>query len=291
MPAPPAFAYNNPQEAWFWNGLPLQSPVGAWNISTVGGARFALPTFRGQNYTVPYRMGQSQRGKLPDSRTVTLTMWTDGQGQQSGLVFPSPDQRLAFNNNLQQLRASFIAMGASFSQQGLLQRNWYLTQSGINQLVTATAMAELAGSMDLTMNGRTNAAFSVDFLLADPAFYGANQSQAIATAGGNINHLGDLVAGLGYPSAVSAFTVQITAACTVSNVTAGVSFTFTPNGSPSYPVTVDILNQTVTDNAGTNWGAGLSHLGGRSWMVLVAGLNAITNTAGTATFQWNPAYS
>lgn len=144
------------------------------------------------------------------------------------------------------------------------------------------------------MNGRTNAAFSVDFLLADPFFIGAQQIRAI-TGSGTLSPLGEGVVGLNYPSSLNSFIIQLTAPCTVTNVTAGVAFTFTPNGSPSYPVTVDILNQTVTDNAGTNWGAAIGHSGARSWMVLLppasapAG-NAMTVSAGTATFTWNDCY-
>lgn len=290
--APEVWAWGTAnQEAWSFNGLPLQSAYGAWNIATFGGSRFSLPVFRGQNYTAPYRAGQGQRAKMPDSRTVTLAMWADGKGEHASQTYPTADPRLGFNNNLQQLRAALFAMGASGSAQGQLERNWYLTQGGVSQLVTATAMAELAGSMDLTMNGRTNSAFSVDFLLADPFFYGTAQAPAaITTAGGTLTGLGEGVAGLGYPSDVASFTVQISAASTVTNSTAGVSFTFTPVGSPSYPVTVDVLNQTVVDNAGTSWGSALSHSGARAWMALLPGSNTIAVTAGTATFRWTDCY-
>src|SRR4029077_17520019 len=142
--------------------LPLQSAYGAWNLATMGGSRFSVPVFRGQNYEVPYRDGQNFRQKFTDSKTVTLAFWADGQGQHSASAYPAADQRLAFNNNLQQLRAAFFQMNANGSVQGQLKRNWYLTQGGTPQLVTSAAMGELAGSMDLTMNGRTNAGFSVD---------------------------------------------------------------------------------------------------------------------------------
>ena len=102
-------------------------------------------------------------------------MWMDGSGSAAG--WPAADNRLAFNNNWQALRQAFFTRGAiSGSIQGQLQRNWYLTQ-GTNKLVTSTAMAEIAGSMDLAMNGRFGAAFTVDLLLADPYFYGAQRIQ------------------------------------------------------------------------------------------------------------------
>jgi hypothetical protein len=282
---PPVTAYG-PAELWYWNGTPLNSTY--WNIATLGGSRFGLPTLRGSNYAVPFRAGQAQRAKYPDSRTITLQMWTDGMAS-SAMPYPAGDARLAFNNNLQSIRQLFWNRNAGGSVQGQLQRNWFLTQSGSNKLVTATSMAEIAGSMDLTMNGRTNAAFSVDLLLSDPYFYGAQQvGNATGMGGTTLTTLGEGIVGEGFPSAVSAFTVAVSAACTVTNSTAGVSFTVA--SGPSFPVTVDILNYTVTDHVGVNQVAALTHSGSRSWMVLLPGANIITVSAGTATFTWNDVY-
>jgi hypothetical protein len=281
-------------EAWYWQPqggaqIPLQSPYGAWNVSTIGGSRFALPAFRGTNYETPYRGGQAWRSKMPDSKTLSLAMWVDGQGQQLPTsAYPAANPLLAWNNNLQQLRASLFMMGASGSVQGSLTRNWYLTQAGVNGLVQAVASAEMGGSVDLTMNGRLSAAFSVDFLLADPFFYGAASTTAVTTGGVAVTNLGDGVAGIGYPAANSSFTVTCTAACTVTNATAGVSFTLATG--PTYPVTVDILNGTAIDAGGNNQIAAITHAGARAWMVLLPGSNACATTAGTATFVYNPPY-
>ena len=285
--APDAFSYS-PDEAWYWNGLPLQSAYGAWNLATMGGSRFGVPVFRGQNYETPYRSGQNWRAKFPDSRTVTLTFWVDGQGQHSSSTYPAADPRLAWNNNLQQLRQAFFSMNAGGSAQGQLTRNWYLTQSGTSKLVTSTAMGELAGSMDLAMNGRTSAGFSVDLLLADPHFYGARVIQACTGGSTTVTGLGEGVAGLGYPSAVAGFTVTLSAAATVANTTAGVSFTVTPG--PAFPVTVDVLAGTVTDNGGANVISSLSHIGARTWMAILPGANTFSVSAGTATLTYNDCY-
>lgn len=282
----PSIAAYSPQELWYWNGVSLMSQY--WNIGTIGGSRFSLPVLRGQNYEVPYRAGQVWRPKYPDQRTITLAMWLNGVAT-SAIAYPAPDARLAFNNNLQQIRQLFwTRQGAGGSLQGQLQRNWYLTQ-GTNKLVTSTAMAEIAGSMDLTMSGRLHAAFSVDLLLADPYFYGAQQTVACTGASTTCTALGEGVVGEGQPSSVSAFTVQLSAAATVTNGTAGVAFTFSQAGA-QYPVTIDILNYTAVDNAGINQVAGLTHTGSRMWMVLLPGANTITVSAGTATFKWNDCY-
>lgn len=286
--APDPFVSPTNQEAWFYNGLPLQSAYGAWNIATMGGSRFGVPTFRGQNYETPYRAGQSYRQKMPDSRTITMNFWVDGQGIHQTSTFPSPDSRLGFNSNLQQIRDTFFTIGNGGSQQGELERTWYIYQSGSPALVQATAMSEIAGSMDLTMNGRSNAAFSVDFLLADPHFYGAQVTKACTGSSTTVTGLGESVVGLGYPSAVAGFTVTLSAAATVTNTTAGVSFAV--SSGPSFPVTVDILNGTVTDNGGVNQIATLSHSGSRQWMLVLPGANTISVSSGTATFKYNDCY-
>jgi hypothetical protein len=279
----PSFAYT-PAEAWFWNGLALNQPY--WNITTFGGSRSGIPTMRGQDIEVPYRAGQAFRAKYPDERTISLTMWMDGSGSYAG--WPSSDSRLAFNNNWQRLRQAFFARGAGGSLQGELQRNWFLTQSGSNQLVTSTAMAEIAGSMDLTMNGRTGAAFTVDLLLSDPYFYGPQRTQNVSGSNVNVQGYGEGVVGEGFPSAVNAFTITLSHAATVSNDTAGVSFAV--GSSATYPVTVDILNQTVVDAEGVNQVGQLTHQGSRLWFCLLSGSNSIDVSSGTATLSWADAY-
>jgi hypothetical protein len=273
---------------WYWNGTPLQSSY--YSIATFGGSRAGLPTNRGQDYEVPYRAGQLWRAKYPDERTITLTMWTDSQ-MSANQAYPAADPRRAFNDNWQALRAAFFTRGAQGSLQGQLQRNWYLTQGGSPTMVTSTAMAEIAGSMDPTMNGRTSAAFSVDLLLSDPYFYGSPRSQVVTSAGGSINALGEGVVGEGFYSAVNSFTVQVSTASTVTNNTAGVSFTHSGAGVQSWPVVVDVLRYTATDNVGNNVVGGLTHVGSRMWQCLLSGANSISVSSGTATFAWSDAYA
>jgi hypothetical protein len=267
--------------------VPLQSQY--WNIGTWGGSRFAFPTLRGQDIEQPYRAGLQWRAKYPNSRTITLGMWTAGINQVTG-VPDRVDQRLAFNNNLQQLRALVWQRNAQGSVQGQLVRRWYLTQQGLNQVVTGWAMAEIAGTMEPTMMGRTSASFAVDLLLSDPYFYGVPQEQSIGTAGGSIFSPGEGVAGEGYPSVVSSFTILLTQGpVTVTNETAGVAFTYA-GAIANPPVTIDVLNSTATDAAGNNVIAQVSHTGARMWMALVTGSNVISVSNGVATFSWMTPY-
>jgi hypothetical protein len=272
---------------WFWNGMPLQTSY--YSVATFGGSRAGVPTNRGQDYAVPYRAGQLFRAKYPDSRTITLTMWTDSQ-MSANQGYPAPDPRRAFNDNWQALRDAFFARGAQGSMQSVLTRNWYLTQSGSPTMVTSNAMAELAGSMDPTMNGRTSAAFSVDLLLSDPYFYGSPRAQAVSTSGGVINQLGEGVAGEGFASPVNNFTVTLSQAATVTNSTAGVALAHSGLHVAQWPVVIDVLRYTAVDNVGNNVIGGVSHIGSRMWMTLLNGANTIAVSAGTALFAWSDAY-
>lgn len=287
MPVAPPVGAFTPNELWYWNGFPLNSQ--AWNIATFGGSRFGIPTLRGQDYQVPYRAGQLWRAKYPDSRTVTLTMWTDSQ-MSANQAYPAADPRRAFNDNWQALRQVFWTRGPGGSQQGQLTRNWYLTVGGTPVMVQSTAMAEIAGSLDPTMNGRLSAAFSVDLLLADPYFMGGLVTQAIGTPGGTVINPGEGVVGEGFASPVNSFSITITQPCTVTNTTYGVSFTHSGAGVQLWPVTVDILRYTAVDAAGNNVVGGLTHAGSRMWMAFPNGSNAVSVTAGTATASFNPPY-
>jgi hypothetical protein len=282
----------------YWGFIPAVGPTAGqetslqqqhWNIAVYGGSRFNLPTLRGQDIEQPYRAGKQWRAKYPDSRTLTLGMWTAGINATTGQPDTS-DQRLAFNNNFQQLRQLFFQRGPAGSVQGQLVRRWWLTQQGMNQIVLGKAMAEIAGSMEPTNMGRTSAAFSVDLLLSDPFFYGVSRQQAIGTSGGSLTGLGEGVVGEGYPSAVNSFTIELSAGpVTVSNATAGVSFSY--GGTiANPPLTIDVLNSTATDAAGNNLISGITHTGARMWCCIVPGSNVVAVSAGTATFTWNDAY-
>jgi hypothetical protein len=287
---------NFPQDE-YWGVIPAVGPyAGAeqslqmlhWNIAVWGGSRFGIPTLRGQDVEVPYRAGKQWRSKMPDSRTISMNMWTAGINQATGNP-DLTDQRLTFDNNLQFLRALFYQRDVQGSRQVQLVRRWWLTQQGVNQIVLAKAMAEVAGSMEPTNLGRTSASFSVDMLLSDPYFYGVQRQQQLS-GNGQIYAPGEGVVGEGYSSPVSMFTIALTTGpVTVTNSTAGVAFTYSGTiANP--PLTIDVLNNTATDAQGNVLVSGITHTGARMWMALVEGSNAINVSAGTATFNWADAY-
>jgi hypothetical protein len=287
-------------EYWDWNGTPLNQPY--WNITSFGGSRQDLPLLRGQNYPVAYRAGQMWRSKQPDQRTVSLAMWAAGIDQAS--LVPAADQRLAFNNNFQQMRSMFWQMGNYGSMVGFLTRRWYITQNGVTGIVSATAQAEIAGTMQPTMSGRTRADFTVDFLLADPYFYGQRQSLTVPAngSGTNLLHLGDDGIGFGQApgSGGVAFRITLTGPLTapvkLTNATNGVSVTVSnSNIAAGTNLVLDVLNYTAYTSSSVSRLGDVTHYGARPWMLLLPGNNVLVlstggSDSGNCLVQWQPGY-
>jgi hypothetical protein len=301
-------------EWWSWtppNG-PEISLAQAWlTTSTIGGSRFGMPGYRGNDYEVPYKAGLLHRPKFPNARTVSLVMSVSGTDPVTGLP-ASQDQVLAWNNNFQYIRQAFWVNDPLGSAQGKLTRRWFLTQGGVNQVIAATAMAELGGTMDPTMTGRTRSDFTVDLVLSDPFFYGAQQSVTAGIGGiTTLTALGEGIVGFGYASAVNSFTCQLTGPLsfpTLLNATAvsaagPVSFTYNAAVASGETVTVDFLADTAMSSTGANVSGKIGHAASRMWLCLVPspdpallGTNNVTlstldpTDTGTATVTWNDCY-
>lgn len=186
---------NSNEEWWSVNGESLQRF--GWAVTTVGGSRYDLPPRRGSNLAVAYRPGQIHRTKLPDQRVITLVMFMVGWNADTGPVIgQNPtlgDQRVRWNDNWDFLRR-LVYRDYVTGSRVTLTRRWRLTapdfplvrdgdsiMSGdpgtstpnVSRIVTASASAEMSGSMTPAMTGRTRSDFQLDFTLADPFFYGS----------------------------------------------------------------------------------------------------------------------
>ena len=133
----------------------------AWAVQSFGGSARGLPPLRGENPVYANRPGQAFRAKTADSRTISLEMFVNGINPVTN--GPSGDSELQFNQNLEGLQALFWTPG----DQVQLVRRWR-TPAGIRK---GTAKAQISGTMDPEMTGRSRATFQVDLLLADPFFY------------------------------------------------------------------------------------------------------------------------
>ncbi len=169
---------NSTTEYWDVGGTSLNQY--AWNITSFGVGR-NLPVMRGSNIQVGYVPGQIWRKKYPDSRVITLAMWTAGISYTTDQPVSGSTQHTQMSSNLKLLQNVFYNVGGD---QFSLTRRWqYSLPPRIPTLtmITATAMAEVAGNMQVQTQGANSdsAVFSIDLLLADPYFYGPTTTTSI----------------------------------------------------------------------------------------------------------------
>ena len=148
----------------------------AWSVQSYGGSSRGLPPLRGEDQVYANRAGQSFRPKVAAARTIVLEMFVNGIDPDTDGISDDPD--LQFNENLAALQRLFWTP----SEQIQLVRRWR-TASGMQ---TATAKAQIAGTMDPDMTGRSRATFNVELLLADPYFYSDPATVEIPVTGGEV---------------------------------------------------------------------------------------------------------
>lgn len=174
------FGESTTEEYWDVDGTSL-SQLG-WNVETVGGDRWDLPRRRGDNVRFAYNPGTSHRNKIADARTISLRMWMVGL-QPNGAV---PENMIRqFNDNWEYLRR--LVWKANGAQVALTRRRRLTSAAPVGNLDPAaeievtTALAEHVGTMTPTMNGRIRNQFVLEFLLADPFFYGPSEATELRT--------------------------------------------------------------------------------------------------------------
>lgn len=315
-------------EYWSVDGVSLHQQ--GWSVTTVGGSRYDLPPKRGSNMTVAYRPGQVHRNKIPDARTITLIMFMIGTDPAMGIrpgVNPTlDDQRVQWNDNWDYLRRT-VAKNYLSGGRVVLTRRWELTAPdfptvrdtvnptviagdtgtatpNVSRIVTASSYAEMTANMAPAMTGRTRADFTLDFLLADPYFYGpaVSTTRSRSSAGFYVWNDGHDVA------AHAGLTIEFTGPLTnpiLTNLSTKpdtwVQYTGTiPDGQKlvinpgtfaaiQYPTTGDTLT-------GVNKLARISSSSRGYWMSLLPGANQLvfagtgSTQTGTCTLTFQPPY-
>lgn len=277
---------NSSEEYWEIDGVSLNQYC--WAIKSVGGSRLAVPKLRGDNTLLPFRDGRAFRSKNADSRVITLAMYVAG-------IDPSTDQphtskqKVQFNDNWKTLQRLFW----SPDEQLTLTRRWW-ENSTTPVLRTATALCELAGTMDPTMTGRTRADFAVDLLLSDPYFYGPEISVNLATTGtATVTNPGDVPVWSTINITLNGELVSptITNQSITPNVWMQVNTAVIAN-----PINISVADFTVINSFdNSNLTGTVTHSGFRGWMKLNPGNNTLKltstgNSTGNAVLKFKPAY-
>lgn len=161
---------------WEANGVSLHTQ--RWAVTTQGGSRNSPAPRRGEDVQVPFRRGRMTSRKIVDSKVLTLPMWM-APVNDDGSTDPGLTDEQMFHKNWRYL-LSKIDVDGQFD----LVKRWYEGTT----VKSATARAEFEDGLAPAVSGGYLAAFSIDFLLADPYFYSPVASQAIGT----INVEGDV---------------------------------------------------------------------------------------------------
>jgi hypothetical protein len=158
-------------EQWRFKGTDLSTY--AVLVRNVDGAD-EFPPLRGENHLVPSIAGRRHAGKRADQRRVSLALWVQPMNASGTLTEPT---------NPRQARANLDALYALFGTgvPGALVR---VMPDGSER--TATAEVVAVGNIE---DEFAHEAFGivVDFLLADPFFYGASATLAQAIAASPTN--------------------------------------------------------------------------------------------------------
>lgn len=279
---------NSSEEYWSVDGVSLHQY--GWSVATVGGSRYDVPTRRGENIKLAYRPGEVHRNKIVEPRVISLIMWMTGTDPANGNA--ADDPMVQWNDNWDYLRRLFYKPGG---EQITLTRRWKLTISGSPTLLAADAEAELADALNPKMTGRFRNEFSVDLLLADPFFYGAQETETFALSTPNtVTNAGHEIAAHNHME-VDFIGPLTDPRLTNATPAPDVWVQYTGSIASGQTLRLSIPNFTATrvsDSA--NLIAGISHSGTRHWMALAPGNNSLTLTAsagsGSAELRYRPPY-
>jgi hypothetical protein len=293
---------NSDNEYWFVGGTSLNQFC--WGINTFAAGR-AVPVMRGNNIQVAYVPGQIYRQKYPDSRTLDFSMFVAAVDPTTDQP-PTSAQKLMFSNNVKTLQKLFYNYSSQMAGNQLpLTRQWYYTlpvsigiPTGVPTMVQATAMAEIAGDLQLTMNGPHAASLTVSLLLADPYFYGPSitGSVPVNSSAVSVINTGDDIAAyfnntvtlygpLQYPKFLNSTTEPNSWFQLNTVILAGDSVTFDIAGFTAYRA-----------SDGANLSGLVTHSGTTRWMSYAPGTNSLTlmsnnsGDTGTAAFSFVPPY-
>lgn len=264
------------EEYWEVDGVTLNTL--AYNIETLSG-RVNVPPLRGTDLTVAYRSGNLWRQKTPGARTLTLGMWVRDSDVDGVAATTDQARRAAYNDNLRTLQRLF------FKRTELVITKRIRTESG---LLTVSGLGQLSGQMELSPEGYNLGRLVIDFMMADPFFYGSLITSSNIVTGASatvVNNIGDDYADRkilvefhgGAGGLVNPQLVNNTTGATISLSAASVIIGDT--------WTVDVENFNAYNNAAPTVTKidKVVHSGARTFFNLAPGNNSIVLTDDTAT--------
>ena len=273
---------NTTDTFWEIDGVSLQTHC--QNVESLA-PKFGTRTLRGGNVPVAYKRGQVWRPKQVDQHALPLGMWVTGKNTDGTQPLEGMERKV--HENMTALQGLTWNDG---TRQVELTKKWHDPDTGV--LMEATALAE-PQPWEPEMRGPHSAKMVIDFLLAEPYFYGPVQALTIP-----LNTATPVVVAGDVPT--SRITLNFNGQLTTPILT---------NATPQPDVWVkvgsaiasgddvflDVEEYTaarVSDSA--NLVGAVTRSGARNWMALLPGTNTLTLTAsagaGTVDLTYAPAY-
>lgn len=261
---------NTTDTYWSVNGVSIQTL--GFNISTKGGHE--PPPLRGEDDMIPYRVGQVLQDRIPNSRTLPFKMWAIGMDEDGAAGLYGP--RAEYEKNYKKLRALLWNQARPFQ----LTKRW--KDYGSNTVKSATAIGIYEGGLSEAMTGPARSTFGFDVFLADPFFYGTDETipfAATATSTQNVTILGDYETTL--------VKLQINGARTnsrLTNVTEQHYVNLATAIAAASNVTLDVDQWTAKRSvAPVNVIKDVTHFGHKHWLSLRPGAQQLTLSSTTGT--------
>lgn len=158
---------NNTPIYWEANGLSLHTY--AWSVKSFGGSRNAPAPKRGEDLQLPGVRGRRYVKKVRESMQRSLAMWLMPLNQDG-----SVDATLTFEQMLHKNWRTILDAVDVPGQFALVKR-WY-DDTGV--VKSATGYAEFLEGMEPEVAGGYRHEFTMDLFMADPYFYGSDQTVA-----------------------------------------------------------------------------------------------------------------
>ncbi|WNN95014.1 minor tail protein [Microbacterium phage Magritte] len=270
---------NSTDTYWSINGVSLQTL--GFNITTKGGHE--PPPLRGEDDLIPYKVGRVLNERIPDSRTLPFSMWAIGM-TEDGAVGPY-GPRAEYERNYKKLRALIFNQGRPFQ----LTKRW--KDYGSTTVKSATAIGVYEGGLPETMTGPARATFGFDVWLADPFFYGEEESIPFSATQPSVQTptiLGDYETTL--------ITLQINGARTNTRLTNNTEGHYVNIASTIAAGQSAILNvdEWTANRSIVNLIKDVTHFGNKHWLSLRPGTQQLTlsstNGSGSAILKYIPRY-
>lgn len=252
---------NTTDTYWSADGTSLQTYV--QNIETKGGSRWGVAPLRGTDSAVSGKPGEDWRRKIAGPRVLTLQMWLAGEGEKE------------WTDNWIALRKLLWRTDRRVS----LTKRW----KGVDGIVrSAVGKVEYLSGLEPSMVSDDASKCTVDFKMADPYFYGAEEHAVVTTAGVTVDNVGDDITRRIRIESMSN-------AKTLKNLTTGRDLSLDAGTS----VIIDVWSWDVT---GTTVGPGDVNVSGdkveQFWFSLFPGENELDLVGGSTDTDvyWTPVY-